>query len=542
MAGLLQPVQYRPSALHSQDIYPDLLYTPIIYLMQSHGITIQQGEGGVVWRFLLTLRAGWVPCATGDTNDPPEREPSRTPCHVATSRAASGSPVRLGLALVDRRAKARWTLSRERFIDPRIWASEQFCRLSEPAAMMFIGIITTADDHGRRRGSSHSLKLDIFPTRPHTVDDVGRMRDELVRSGLVQHYRDEDGNDVVSIPSKSWKRYQHPRWIAQSRLPEFPGTGEVTLPPVVTRQGHTASAQTCTEPVQVCTGPVQPSCNPAEGRGVDWSGVVGGGQNPPSPPSPLPLDVSVRPNAPNAPKRQKARTATAGIAHVAPTTATAERTNDAPDLTPTLEPARSMLEAMLADGQFRKAAELRSLVNLADHRDPLNLLAHVRDCATHEEASSAAAMLWQRLSGAGIVPSEAAIAWAREQLSHDDGPRGGCSSPTAALQAAIEARRVGIEPQYQEAFDGLTTGWSYPGETNHDAQKRSAALLLAANPRKALAYTAQVNATEIPRGHDPWEVLAELCVRLPTPRAEDVAAVDRILALRMSQDSDGVGR
>ena len=53
-------------------------------------------------------------------------------------------------------------MARKRMIDPNIWESEDFSKLSVLARLVFIGIFSNADDDGRGRGKSAYLKSIIF--------------------------------------------------------------------------------------------------------------------------------------------------------------------------------------------------------------------------------------------------------------------------------------------------------------------------------------------------------------------------------------------
>jgi hypothetical protein len=91
-----------------------------------------------------------------------------------------------------------------------------------------------------------------------------------------------------------------------------------------------------------------------------------------------------------------------------------------PDLTPTLEPARSILEAWIAAEAYAKAAELRQLANWCDHRDSVILLAHVHEIAEAQGVDSRCALLWARIgphAGPPVVPADAAVAWAKAELA-----------------------------------------------------------------------------------------------------------------------------
>lgn len=111
-------------------------------------------------------------------------------------------------------------MSRERFVSPDTWKSEQVTRLSLEARLLWVGIITTADDMGRRRASAHSLKLDVFPCDACSLEEVNAWRDEVASVGLIRLYKDAEGGLVLDIPK--WFAYQSLKYISQSKFPPHP--------------------------------------------------------------------------------------------------------------------------------------------------------------------------------------------------------------------------------------------------------------------------------------------------------------------------------
>ena len=54
-------------------------------------------------------------------------------------------------------------MARKRMIDPNIWQSEDFGKLSLLAKIVFIGLFSNADDEGRGRANPVYLKSTLFP-------------------------------------------------------------------------------------------------------------------------------------------------------------------------------------------------------------------------------------------------------------------------------------------------------------------------------------------------------------------------------------------
>lgn len=54
-------------------------------------------------------------------------------------------------------------MARKRMIDPNIWDSEDFGKLSDLSKLVFIGLFSLADDEGRGRCNPGYLKSKLFP-------------------------------------------------------------------------------------------------------------------------------------------------------------------------------------------------------------------------------------------------------------------------------------------------------------------------------------------------------------------------------------------
>ena len=162
-------------------------------------------------------------------------------------------------------------MSRQRFIYPEIWRSEQFLSLSIEARLLFIGIFSTSDDYGRHKASALSLKAEVFPADACTSEQITAWRSEIAERGMIRLYVDDGGSEILDIPS--WAKFQKPRHVSDSRMPEYPGAGELTTAPADPRRT-----------------PGEPLADDGEARADDGSGVVWCGEEK--------SGVDVRPGAP----------------------------------------------------------------------------------------------------------------------------------------------------------------------------------------------------------------------------------------------------
>ena len=110
-------------------------------------------------------------------------------------------------------------MPRKRMIDPGIWQSEDFSKLSTLAKLVFIGLFSNADDHGRGRAKAVYIKSILFPyDEGIRVIDVDKTLSEIGSNMSVTFYlRDE--NEYYSLDNwKIWQKVEKPR---DSVLPCF---------------------------------------------------------------------------------------------------------------------------------------------------------------------------------------------------------------------------------------------------------------------------------------------------------------------------------
>lgn len=101
----------------------------------------------------------------------------------------------------------------------KIWASVQFGKLSNNAKLLYLGLITLADDEGRLNGNPAYLRGQVFPYEESlSVQKVKDFIDEIVEQKLIVLYEVE-GTEYIKHPN--WTRYQKLRKdrFATSELP-----------------------------------------------------------------------------------------------------------------------------------------------------------------------------------------------------------------------------------------------------------------------------------------------------------------------------------
>jgi hypothetical protein len=109
-------------------------------------------------------------------------------------------------------------MSRQRFIYPETFASDDFVALSLGARLLFIGMFTTADDYGRGKGSLGALKATIYPADELSRGTIGTWAEEIRKRKMVRFY-EVDGSIYYEVAK--WEKWQRPKYKVASKIPPF---------------------------------------------------------------------------------------------------------------------------------------------------------------------------------------------------------------------------------------------------------------------------------------------------------------------------------
>lgn len=95
--------------------------------------------------------------------------------------------------------------TQRRMVYSKIWSSEQFSKLTDKAKLLYIGMITLADDDGRLIANPAYLRGQIFTYYDISISDVLKLRKEVENTGLIFVYLVSE-NEYVEHPK--WPEYQ----------------------------------------------------------------------------------------------------------------------------------------------------------------------------------------------------------------------------------------------------------------------------------------------------------------------------------------------
>ena len=108
-------------------------------------------------------------------------------------------------------------MARKRFLSPDIWSDASFVKLIPQERLLFIGLITLADDEGRLRASPSYLKGQLFPQNGLGDEEIQRFRDRTVRQNRNILLYKVAGVEYIQL--LNWPKYQSPSHPTPSRLP-----------------------------------------------------------------------------------------------------------------------------------------------------------------------------------------------------------------------------------------------------------------------------------------------------------------------------------
>ena len=136
-------------------------------------------------------------------------------------------------------------MARKRMLDPSIWANETFGRLSPLARLLYIGMISIADDEGRLKSDLNYLKASILPY-DNNITKLYSAYKEVIKSKLAIRYMDK------YLYHPNWTRWQKINRPTPSSLPSPHGVlNESSMSPHCqqnrTEQNRTEQNTTTTE-------------------------------------------------------------------------------------------------------------------------------------------------------------------------------------------------------------------------------------------------------------------------------------------------------
>lgn len=111
------------------------------------------------------------------------------------------------------------TMARKRMIAPCIWEDEKFNKLSLIGRLLFIGLISNADDYGKLKGHPAVVKGKVFPFDDYNKGEIEKELATLNDVDLITWWRDKD-NYYIKVKNFSKYQVQQKDRMQDSQIPE----------------------------------------------------------------------------------------------------------------------------------------------------------------------------------------------------------------------------------------------------------------------------------------------------------------------------------
>ena len=148
-------------------------------------------------------------------------------------------------------------MARIRTVKPDIWGDDKTGMLGPRGQLLFIGLISIADDEGYLRGHPAYIKGQIWPYHDLSSEEVQMFLDELQENELVLQYGSADGSQRY-IRINNWAKHQR---VSHPKKSTFPKPHS-KLP-----SRELENAVRAGDYVNECGKPLQPLGHEGEGEG-----------------------------------------------------------------------------------------------------------------------------------------------------------------------------------------------------------------------------------------------------------------------------------
>ncbi len=109
-------------------------------------------------------------------------------------------------------------MARKRMIDPDFWIDEKLGQCTRDERLLFMGLISNADDEGKGRANPKLIKSAVFPYDDDiSAESVGKMMGELAEKGIAMIY-EADGQEFYWLPN--FLKHQKINRPAPSKIPD----------------------------------------------------------------------------------------------------------------------------------------------------------------------------------------------------------------------------------------------------------------------------------------------------------------------------------
>lgn len=111
-------------------------------------------------------------------------------------------------------------MARKRMISPEIWESSSFSKLTDFAKLIFIGLISNADDEGKGKANPGYIRSKLFPNdEERRVTDIKKALSDIALTMSITFY-EVNGDSLYRLTN--WERWQRIDRPTPSKFPDPP--------------------------------------------------------------------------------------------------------------------------------------------------------------------------------------------------------------------------------------------------------------------------------------------------------------------------------
>jgi len=119
-------------------------------------------------------------------------------------------------------------VARIRSIHPGLWTDEAFLSIDDAARLLYIGLLTEADDNGAFEWKPLTIKVRLRPATSETPADIASIMERLCAANMIRRY-EHDGKSFGAV--RNFVRYQRPKspksvHVIPEQVREFVGLNE----------------------------------------------------------------------------------------------------------------------------------------------------------------------------------------------------------------------------------------------------------------------------------------------------------------------------
>ena len=110
-------------------------------------------------------------------------------------------------------------MAKRRMLHDKIWTSQNNLQWTLRQRLLFIGLISNADDQGRVRAHPSLIRSQVFPYDDFPASEVVSDLEAIAKTQAIEIY---ENSETPYLQILNWWQYQKPQWAQPSDIPAMP--------------------------------------------------------------------------------------------------------------------------------------------------------------------------------------------------------------------------------------------------------------------------------------------------------------------------------